>query len=396
MNTTTKVFTLDTTGVELAASEIEKINKRAAKIGIGAVVMQVEDAAPRESASGLRYAQFTVTITAAAVKVAGYTFIAKIERLEDNTALTHSLIDGVLPLDYATVNPSWCDHCGVNRRRTISYVLQHEDGTLKQVGTACIRDFIGYDAQALAAHLESMNGLWHMLSDSAAGGDPDAEDFGPRGRGTATVWLESLIKTALREVNAHGWLSKSKAEETGGMSTFDRVMSRYADRAGTMARPSAADMAYAEEHADKVIAFVRDELSGDSEYTQNLKTIYRTDEITYKHIGLAISGIACYLNEQRRAAERAAVNNAHLGEVDKKLTVEATCAHIHAYETGYGVSLIISFVTDSGEMLIWKTSSGDAVQGTRYTVAGKVKAHDEYRGRKQTVLTRCKLTAIDA
>lgn len=47
--------------------------------------------------------------------------------------------------------------------------------------------------------------------------------------------------------------------------------------------------------------------------------------------------------------------------------------------------------TEDGNILIWKTGKwfGDDFDVT--TITGTVKAHNEFRGVKQTELTRCKL-----
>ena len=62
------------------------------------------------------------------------------------------------------------------------------------------------------------------------------------------------------------------------------------------------------------------------------------------------------------------------------------------------------FRDDNQNKLIWKTSkslvkwldNGEwfcPTEGDRITLKGTVKAHEEYKGEKQTVLTRCKIVA---
>ena len=38
-----------------------------------------------------------------------------------------------------------CDHCNTNRYRGETWLLKHEDGAFKQVGTTCVKDFTGVD-----------------------------------------------------------------------------------------------------------------------------------------------------------------------------------------------------------------------------------------------------------
>jgi hypothetical protein len=54
---------------------------------------------------------------------------------------------------------------------------------------------------------------------------------------------------------------------------------------------------------------------------------------------------------------------------------------------------IVKFIADSGDRFTWFSSSGfNGLQGDHVTLTGTVKKHDEYKGIKQTILTRCKFT----
>ena len=44
---------------------------------------------------------------------------------------------------------------------------------------------------------------------------------------------------------------------------------------------------------------------------------------------------------------------------------------------------------DSGNLLVWKTTSRPLEEGVRYTGKATVKEHTVYRDEKQTILTRC-------
>lgn len=47
------------------------------------------------------------------------------------------------------------------------------------------------------------------------------------------------------------------------------------------------------------------------------------------------------------------------------------------------------------DILVWNTTSfQDLEQGKHYMVRGTVKEHSEYRGEKQTALSRCKIDGV--
>lgn len=93
----------------------------------------------------------------------------------------------------------------------------------------------------------------------------------------------------------------------------------------------------------------------------------------------------------------------HMGEVGEK--IERTVIYIHtaSWENGYGgywntgVTNLHTFKDEQGNIFIWKTDKFiEADYGTKMTIKGTVKEHSEYKGTKQTVLTRCKIEEVKA
>ena len=107
---------------------------------------------------------------------------------------------------------------------------------------------------------------------------------------------------------------------------------------------------------------------------------------------------------------------AYIGEVGTKVEVEATFLNGYEYESTYGwrttTTLIATFETEDGNKLVWKTSTAfkrtdgafafpdktsetgwrRVERGTKMHLTGTVKEHSEFRGEKQTVLTRAKVS----
>lgn len=86
----------------------------------------------------------------------------------------------------------------------------------------------------------------------------------------------------------------------------------------------------------------------------------------------------------------------YIGNVGETITVAVTLVSIHTFETHftyYGeTNYIFKFADDDGNTIVWKTSSYQRIEeGKRYELKGKVKEHSEYKGEKQTVLTRCRI-----
>lgn len=111
--------------------------------------------------------------------------------------------------------------------------------------------------------------------------------------------------------------------------------------------------------------------------------------------------------EERKEAERLAKEaekkiSQFVGTVNEKLEVEAVYVGSPYFDRpsfyGYGTErcYIHTFKDDHGNKIVWKTHSrgGDEEinEGDRVLIKGTVKAHDDYKGEKQTALIRCKVT----
>ena len=100
-----------------------------------------------------------------------------------------------------------------------------------------------------------------------------------------------------------------------------------------------------------------------------------------------------------KEAERARRHpGAWVGQVGQKITVPVTYNFSASFEVrsfrGFGTEtmFIHNFTDDLGNQLVWKTSKGICFQsGDRVVLTGAVKDLSEYKGQKQTVMTRCKL-----
>lgn len=89
----------------------------------------------------------------------------------------------------------------------------------------------------------------------------------------------------------------------------------------------------------------------------------------------------------------------YIGNVGEAITVEVTLVSIHTFTTHFSyygeTNHIFKFADNDGNTIVWKTSSWQNIEeGKTYEIKGKVKEHSEYKGDKQTVLTRCKIKVI--
>lgn len=79
------------------------------------------------------------------------------------------------------------------------------------------------------------------------------------------------------------------------------------------------------------------------------------------------------------------------GEIGEKLSLTATVVRNVPLESHYGLSHCHVFEDENHNIYSWITAAKDIAEGSRVQICGTVKAHKEYRGVPQTVLTRCKI-----
>jgi hypothetical protein len=123
------------------------------------------------------------------------------------------------------------------------------------------------------------------------------------------------------------------------------------------------------------------------------------DSIPDEWIGIAGSLIAAYNRNQnqRQERERAAASE-YQGTIKKRQEWgPLEVAKIWNTETYYGALWIYTFRDEAGNVYVWKTGQEYAWErGDRVAGKATVKEHSEYKGIKQTVLTRCAFEVIEA
>lgn len=82
----------------------------------------------------------------------------------------------------------------------------------------------------------------------------------------------------------------------------------------------------------------------------------------------------------------------YFGNVGDKVQLSLKLVKVGGYETQFGYTSVYTFEDSENHQFVWKTGCGiDSDRGSMVTIKGSVKAHSEYRGIKQTELTRCKV-----
>lgn len=349
-------------------AEIERLNARADKLGCTRISLTVGASRDDAIGEGRFVRRIEVTVSGKAPRVNGWELVAKLERADD-TNIIFTVPSHTLPERFFNAPPD-CEHCGLSRQRVLTYVLRHENGDYKQVGSTCLADFLGNsDPHVIAA--------WAEIIESAIDATADCENEIDGGAHLSHyIDLESYLISVARSIREHGWMSNAKAQELCKVAT-------YLDALDTM-REHSDDCDIATTRA--AVEYAKS-LNTQSEFDHNLRTIAESNSVKFRHLPFAACIVNSYLRHE--SERKAAGSTAHVGEIGKKLTAIATlieCRNLGT--TQWGQSYLLKFHNERQNLIVWFTSK--SLELGTYTVSATVKEHSEFRGVKQTVITRAK------
>lgn len=410
-NPNPNVYDIPEWNVEKLVAIVDKLNKRAAKLGVPPVRIdevgkkQVKDSSKHYP--GLKPEEIpTITVYQLKIegeppKLAGWTFLAT---LDHNTMPGQVVVNTVpgqsIPREFFTAQPV-CDHCNKARRRNETFVLRHDDGKYMKVGRQCLRDFLGHDPSRAVAALQVMFNLIAQLGNM----DDDNHDGGGSSRIPPRVDKETVLIFAAAVINKEGWVPRSASNETRPATVtgvqyamFPPYRASEYETAKWRDYRNSLDLENEKfkQEAQAAIKWLEEQPDGTSEYMHNLKLISKADGVPVNMLGYWVSLIAAYHKAQDRQRLAASNNankvNEYFGNVGDKIEVEVTLNKITHIPSQWGAVHLHNFSTKDGRTLTWfaNTGNADMEQGKQYKIKGTIKKHAEFNNWKQTQLTRVK------
>lgn len=307
-------------------------------------------------------------------KINGYEFVAALQF--DKESGRNIVNGGNVPEQFLT--RCACDHCKTSRARVRTVILS--DGKeFIQVGNSCVKDYLGVNIERYASYLS----FWRDLEEMEEAGRELITSARP-----AYLVEDVLTETAWR-VAKSGYISKDKAWELEVDATSSAVWT---------ALHSSQKHEYTEDHMAAVKAVVEfvNAQEDDGGYVSNLKSLVNNKYVTNKNFGLLVSSFGYHAAAMRRLerekAEQVTANSEWVQNVGEKIKFVAQPSLIYSGETQWGYTYMYRFILDGNE-LVWRTGTWLDTD-LEYQISGTIKAHSEYRGKKQTELTRCRAKEI--
>ncbi len=408
--------------IDKLALAVEKLNRRAAKLGVPAIQLHIGERETCFTCAGVKgptvstdpkawgdeakpqgHERATVILKGEPPKLGGWTFAAVVDHLSNGTITRYPLADHTdVDLTKYRGADATCDHCQTNRKRHETFIVVHDpSGDEKRVGRNCLADFLGHHNPAtLIGHIN----LWGRAFALIEGAEEAGFDTG-----VTMLHLPTFLSFVACQMREHGWLSRGAAfEQHRSDATADIAAHAYWTPKTSPIFPTTDDGVRGQKALDWARALTEAEI-GDNDYLYNLHAVCTDDYIRPKRGGLAASVIVAAERAFEKAAEKAreATNsNLHIGAVKERLTLELTLRATREIEGYYGCSTLHKFEDAAGNLFVWFASNPEIITttltdqfgtagdkrpiavGETHTLAGTVKGHDDYKGRNQTKLTR--------
>lgn len=329
----------------------------------------------------------------------GYQFVGKITHTEAGNllALGSASRSEEIPADWRDAKPT-CDHCSTSRSRKDTFLIRTPSGDLRRVGRNCLADFLMSDPAGMIALSEFQEVLREVS-------ETDPED---RSGGGSWSWQTTplhFLACAFSSVASSGFVSRAAAE--GGLTaTSDDAMFLAQPLPGSCRDNIAADWKARQptpDHSAQSVAallWLKEQDSTSSNYLHNLKVGIQMQTVGRENAGLIASLPSAYARAMGLVAEKKArealPDAGYIGTVGERVetraiitrvsTVESSSRFVAAYD-------LIAFRTEAGHECVTFSTSAKAPRladvGKTFNVRGTVKKQEEYKGRKNTQLSRC-------
>ena len=364
-------------------NKFNKIVAKAEKYGVATPSYTIKET--EIDYEGIDVEVYEIEITMDEVIRIGEYELVGINQLNVNEYIFTSLTDVVVPKEIQT--KYICEHCNTNRKRKIYYIVQNQkDKSFKVVGSSCTKEYLGIDINTFHSKITRIM--------------DDLSEFSSRKINIQTIRVENVLTNliAIYKLN-EDLLTYNYSTYKDWLKSF-----MYDLTIGNAYNQEVEDVEiYIKQHKEELHKEVQevlnelDKMQDDNEYIFNLKKILIGKEFMNKkfvsYILYSYMLVHNRIKARRRREMKANKNsNEYLGTVGDKIELGVTVEKVLKFEGYYGTTCMNILTDEQGNTLVWST--GRALEeGKEYKLKGAIKEHKEYKGTKQTILTRCRVIA---
>lgn len=405
-NTTqTKTFWLHEMRLPELKKVFEGVNKRAKRNNLPLNEYKIIETEQRTGKLGRIFNMLKIEAVTPVVRFGGWKFLAELDYTENPEKpfiRSLSFDEDSAPFAHLYNQECVCEHCETKRKRNKVFYLEHKSGEKKLVGSSCVKVFL---KNATAKYfLENWDDVTEFIRDTETQKDDD--ECWDHFQKSYSYNLDTVLLLGFEIIKQDGGYVSPRvcASTATGHIAMDIIFNpakaknihpRYILDREILAKRYGAQL-------EELKTFVAN-LEERSTYDHNIKLIFENETVSPRNITFAISAIAYLLGvknqEAKKEEEKKNFNPIHFGEIGKKVTgMEGEITRMQNYQHGYGWGTIVHVKT-AESLFVWFSSKPlpDSLDlGVKVALSGTIKKHDEFRGVKQTVITRAKLSQISA
>lgn len=287
-----------------------------------------------------------------------------------------------------------CEHCNTKRQKNNLYIIHNVNtDEWKQVGGNCLRLYTGgLSMEYVAAYMDGITEL---------------EEFdGIVGHGKAYYNVNEVISYAIEIIAKTGYFNAQAMLPTKYLVSIlmHNGLCKAVELINNEFKDARLDIRVCEHDfhkegtmdvVEQIINYYKN-LDDDSEFIHNIKVMLNEECVLAKNFGFLCylpEGYARHIKSEVEKAKKIETN--YFGEVGKRYKdkVINDVTLITSWETQWGYTHVYKITLEDGSILTWKTSNGLYLDRNEEfdKISFTVKEHKEYKGEKQTEVTRCKV-----
>lgn len=327
-------------------------------------------------------------------RINGWSFVGTIEFTENGNIirLADSSFAGKIPVKYLHT-PRICEHCGTIRNRKDTYLICSDEGEFKQVGSSCLLEYTkGLDANECASVMSCLDQVMDLSNK-----DCDFDSF--RGNGFVSTGFgvgntQALKALAIGLVKKQGYTRM----QDGCGTASDLANLFFHNLPADIEEDLFSDVTPASEDEVKAIdEYAKDYFESTNEYMRNASLAWSRKSIEFRDFGLIASFAHTYLKDMQKRQEMSTTRvNEYVGNIGDRITFKVASARVlfikdNSYYSYYAsASKVWEIIDTDGHTFKWSASFSTEIKPND-TITATIKDHSEYKGLKQTVITRGKV-----
>lgn len=306
------------------------------------------------------------------IKIPNYKIVA-VNRLNVDKYI-YSQIDNTVEVPENIKTLYVCQHCNTNRKRKMYYIFYNEvNNNFMVVGSSCCKTYFGIDIEkVLNKYQKVLNTIGGYAGDTL---------YSPVGIISKVVAFDELYKTEYKAYNTYkdvlvdNILEYHKKHDL--INYFEKNQNELFKK------------------ASETIQYILDMPNeNNSEYLKNLKDVLSNEWMDKKFIKYILYCTKLVeIDKDKKRIKETKNPSGYVGEIKDRLDLTLTVTNIIELDNYYSndTTYMYLFTDKENNVFKWVTSAIKLDKDKTYKIKGTVKQHTEYKGIKQTVLTRCKI-----